>query len=365
MLAVLSRETIDSAIGRVDGVGFLVTPFVRSAALSDELGFGAGRRGVGEGRDAQRRREPQGPPPDVDPAAPPRCGIARSARRASAARDRLLWQRRARRGDAGGRGATGRSTCSSPSGWMTESVSASAPWARRSTAVNGWGPIRPVTRRCSGSARPSTPGRSRSPCRAPRTRCASTVAGRSRGRCSTSAPRSAIELDRVFVQVGGGAFATCVGDGLGAVGVGCTTACRAGRWLRPARGVDGARAGDVRPARASTGADVMTVWDDPHSLADGILDDETYDWIGVVEGMRRSGGEPVVAPEAQIIRAHSMAVDAGFDVSATGSAGLAGLLGDPRSSRRRRAGGGRDEWRRSLTVGSIYPQPMPAVSELS
>ena len=70
----------------------------------------------------------------------------------------------------------------------------------------------------------------------------------------------------------------------------------------------------------------MTVWDDPHSLADGILDDETYDWIGVVEGMRRSGGEPVVAPESQIIRAHSMAVDAGFDVSPTGSAGLAGLL---------------------------------------
>ena len=70
----------------------------------------------------------------------------------------------------------------------------------------------------------------------------------------------------------------------------------------------------------------MTVWDDPHSLADGILDDETYDWIGVFENLRRSGGEPVVASESQIEQAHAMAVDGGFDVSPTGSAGLAGLL---------------------------------------
>jgi threonine synthase len=71
---------------------------------------------------------------------------------------------------------------------------------------------------------------------------------------------------------------------------------------------------------------VMTVWDDPHSVADGILDDETYDWIGVLESLRRSGGDAVVAPEPDIVRAHTMAVDAGFDVSPTGSAGLAGLL---------------------------------------
>ena len=70
----------------------------------------------------------------------------------------------------------------------------------------------------------------------------------------------------------------------------------------------------------------MTVWDDPHSLADGILDDETYDWIGVVENLRDSGGEAVVASERDIIRAHALAIDAGYDVSPTGSAGLAGVL---------------------------------------
>ncbi len=70
----------------------------------------------------------------------------------------------------------------------------------------------------------------------------------------------------------------------------------------------------------------MTVWDDPHSIADGILDDETYDWLGVFVAMTASGGSPVVAAEADVERAHALARAAGFDVSATGSAGLAGLL---------------------------------------
>ena len=70
----------------------------------------------------------------------------------------------------------------------------------------------------------------------------------------------------------------------------------------------------------------MTVWDDPHSIADGIIDDETYDWLGVVAAMTASGGGPVVAAESDVLRAHAMARAAGFDVSPTGSAGLAGLL---------------------------------------
>ena len=70
----------------------------------------------------------------------------------------------------------------------------------------------------------------------------------------------------------------------------------------------------------------MTVWDDPHSIADGIIDDETYDWLGVVAAMTASGGWPVVAAESDVLRAHAMAQAAGFDVSPTGSAGLAGLL---------------------------------------
>jgi hypothetical protein len=56
------------------------------------------------------------------------------------------------------------------------------------------------------------------------------------------------------------------------------------------------------------------------------LDDETYDWIGVMQAMRASGGGPVVATEDQIREANRMARAAGYQVSHTGSAGLAGVL---------------------------------------
>jgi threonine synthase len=70
----------------------------------------------------------------------------------------------------------------------------------------------------------------------------------------------------------------------------------------------------------------MTPWPDPHSLADGILDDETYDWLGVFGSIGAAGDAPIVASEADIVAAHELARSAGFDVSPTGSAGLAGLL---------------------------------------
>jgi threonine synthase len=147
-------------------------------------------------------------------------------------------------------------------------------------------------------------------------------------------------LDRVFVQVGGGAFAACVGAGLGEAGVGarlhavqtegCAPLARA--WHRAedsAADPDGPERVDGARDLAGLGrrwSELMTVWDDPHSAADGILDDETYDWLGVFAAMRRSGGSPVVASEHEVTTAHDMATTAGFDVSATGSAGLAGLL---------------------------------------
>ena len=70
----------------------------------------------------------------------------------------------------------------------------------------------------------------------------------------------------------------------------------------------------------------MTPWPDPHSAADGILDDETYDWLGVFDVLRRSGGRPVVVPETAISRAHELGRATGIPVSVTGTAGLAALL---------------------------------------
>ena len=130
-----------------------------------------------------------------------------------------------------------------------------------------------------------------------------------------------VELDRVLVQVGGGAFAACVGAGLG-TGVRLDTvqaegcAPLAAAWER---------AGIIdRPEQYW--AHVMRPWPEPHSIADGILDDETYDWIADIRAMVESGGVPIVTPETDIVAAHELALAAGFDVSATGSAGLAGAL---------------------------------------
>ena len=136
-------------------------------------------------------------------------------------------------------------------------------------------------------------------------------------------------LDRVFVQVGGGAFAACLGSGLADITpstrlhavqtAGCAPLALA--WKRSRNG----RPDDIAAIGRRWG-DLMTVWNDPHSIADGILDDETYDWLGVFAAMTASGGSPVVAAEATVERAHALARSAGFDVSPTGSAGLAGLL---------------------------------------
>ena len=146
--------------------------------------------------------------------------------------------------------------------------------------------------------------------------------------CDQLEAAGAPALDRVFIQVGGGAFAACVGAAIAqqcptvrlhAVQTeGCAPLARA--WNRAAGiGLD-------RTQVAQHWEQLMTVWDDPHSVADGILDDETYDWIGVFEAMADSGGAPVVTPEATVIAAHQLARASGFDVSATGSAGLAGLI---------------------------------------
>jgi threonine synthase len=72
----------------------------------------------------------------------------------------------------------------------------------------------------------------------------------------------------------------------------------------------------------------MWPWEqEPKSIAHGILDDETYDWLAVVRGMLETGGYPVVVSEETLVEANDLARAAtGIDVDHTGSAGLAGLL---------------------------------------
>lgn len=72
----------------------------------------------------------------------------------------------------------------------------------------------------------------------------------------------------------------------------------------------------------------MSPWEtEPASIAHGILDDETYDWLEVVRGMLRTGGTPIVVDEDALRRANDLARETtGIDVDHTGSSGLAGLL---------------------------------------
>jgi threonine synthase len=135
------------------------------------------------------------------------------------------------------------------------------------------------------------------------------------------------DLDRVFVQVGGGALATAVGDAMSDEGMTArlhavqTAGCAplAAAWQRVlALGLDHAR---------QCWRDCMRPWPVmPASAATGILDDETYDWLGVVDAVQRTGGSPVVAGEDDVLGAHHVAArTTGIPVDHTGTAGLAGL----------------------------------------
>ncbi|MEZ5256954.1 MAG: PLP-dependent lyase/thiolase [Ilumatobacteraceae bacterium] len=137
-------------------------------------------------------------------------------------------------------------------------------------------------------------------------------------------------LDRIFVQVGGGAFAACVGAAFSMGGQrptfhavqteGCAPLARA--WDLAQALPDGVR------SAARHWPELMWPWEDePRSAADGILDDETYDWLGIFDAMYASGGAPIVAEETDVLAAHRLASEhTTIPVSATGTAGLAGVL---------------------------------------
>ena len=102
-------------------------------------------------------------------------------------------------------------------------------------------------------------------------------------------------LDRVFVQVGGGAFAASVLAGFRMSGVTPRLHAVQTESCAPlAAGVgNGSTSSAVREA-ARRWDDCMWPWEHVGaSAADGILDDETYDWIPVVramvEGQRLAG----------------------------------------------------------------------------
>lgn len=160
-------------------------------------------------------------------------------------------------------------------------------------------------------------------------------------------------IDDLYVQVGGGALAVAVSMAMfDAVDCGWLAAPPRIRAVQPltahplvrawdrlvGRDADGEPRPGVDPVAAVAEARAhpdryMTPWEaPPRSVATGILDDLTHDWIGVIEAMARTGGTPVLADEADLVRARDLvAAHAGIEASATGTAGVAGILADPPS----------------------------------
>lgn len=179
------------------------------------------------------------------------------------------------------------------------------------------------------------------------------------------------QLDHLFIQVGGGALASACLQGLfeaRSAGVlerlpaihavqtaGASPLHRAWealmertlvrhqretREIPPHLGEDLERAEFVRdkvsPAliqdelhyAATHRSEFMWPWEEePTSIATGILDDETYDWLAVVSGLLLTGGVPLVVDEQTLAQAHGQAHEhTSVPVDPTGTSGLAGLL---------------------------------------
>lgn len=159
-----------------------------------------------------------------------------------------------------------------------------------------------------------------------------------------------VALDRIVVQVGGGALASGIALGfedaarLGAIPASprLDAVQTRGGWplvrawervladlgLVPGTPADPAllheglrRVGDHRSR-------YMWPWEtEPRSVAHGILDDETYDWLAVVRALAATGGRAVIVGEDQLLAANALARTAtGVDADETGTAGVAGLL---------------------------------------
>ena len=150
-------------------------------------------------------------------------------------------------------------------------------------------------------------------------------------------------VDHVLVQVGGGALLTSCAIGLleGTVlgplervprvwavqAQQCAPFERAWSQIPPSTSVD-----ERLSLAEQQAGQLMTPWPDPSSAASGILDDVTYDWLGVARALLVTGGSSVLASEADIASANERVTAASYNADHTGTAGYAGLLAATRQS---------------------------------
>ncbi len=144
-------------------------------------------------------------------------------------------------------------------------------------------------------------------------------------------------VDCLFIQVGGGALLTSCTIGLleaQKFGIlpevpsvwavqteGCAPFDRAWRKVSKSDTVQATLDYAVENA-----ASLMFPWDEPQSSATGILDDITYDWLGVVKSLLLTKGKSIVVSEHHILHAHEIVTGLGIDAEPTGSASVAGVI---------------------------------------
>ena len=138
-----------------------------------------------------------------------------------------------------------------------------------------------------------------------------------------------VAIDDVIIQVGGGALASSLAQGLGEAGsLGALDTVPTIHAVQAAVHSPLVRAWEHRrPDARRHRRELMWPWEPPgHSIATGILDDETYDWAAVLDALERTGGRAVTVTEEELGDATDRARAAtAIAVSPTGAAGLAGL----------------------------------------
>ena len=273
----------------VDGIGFCVTPFARSAALSDALGFSRRRRRVGQGRDRQGRRQPQGAPPVhrcCCISGPPSCWGSRPGRRRRPAARLAIA--------SCGNAALAAATLARAAAWPIEVFVPDMGRSRRRRPPRpNWAPRSPrasvaaddppgdptIHRFREAVDAGAVPFRVQGPENALCLDGGRTIGWEMMSPDSTGpARRSTASSSRSEAERSPRASARPLGP---PASIRRSTPCRP--RCAPWRGRGAGQAPTITGARW---AELMTPWPGPHSTADGILDDETYDWLGVFEAMR-------------------------------------------------------------------------------
>ena len=353
---------LDRAVASVDGHGFRVTPFARAAGLSDALGFSADggvwvKDETGNVSGSHKARHLMGimlallVAEELDPAGPTAgrpLAIASCGNAALAAA--VIAHAAARRldifvpPDADGTVLA-----------RLEQLHARVERVSRVTGEAGDPTVRRLRETLDAGAIPFT-------CQGSENGLAIEGGQTIAYELASAHAADGIALDRLVVQVGGGALASSCAQGLAtarALGVIASlprldAVQTIGAWpLRRAYDLVAARLGErgvdttrpIDPADPDLGAILeiaahhrstfMWAWESkPSSVAHGILDDETYDWLAVVRAMLETGGWPVVVDEATLRAANDLAArssvsstqPSGTTADETGTAGLAGLI---------------------------------------